>query len=56
MQLISIQQWADKNGITARVAYRWAKTGKLPTRTRKVTVRGVPANVTIRDIVKGKGI
>ncbi len=49
--IVSIEKWAADNGVQERTAYRWAKTGKLPTVTRKVSIRGVPSNITVKDVV-----
>lgn len=54
MPTISIEAWAQKNGVPLRKAYRWASEGKLPTATRKVMVRGVPSSITVEDVVKNK--
>lgn len=54
MKVISIEKWAEQNEVPVRKAYRWAQTGKLPKKKRKITVWGVPDNITAKDLVKSE--
>ncbi len=52
MQTLSIEEWAKREGVSTRKAYRWAKTGKVATAIRKIEVKGIPANITKDDLCK----
>jgi predicted site-specific integrase-resolvase len=54
METLTITEWAKREKVTRRTAYRWAKDRKLPTIKREITVLAVPTKITKSDIGKGK--
>lgn len=53
MTVISIEDWATREKVMIRTAYRWADSGKLPTVPRKKVLEliGVESDVTKEGVV-----
>jgi len=45
---LSIEQWAEREGLDKRRAYRWVKKGNIPS-VERISARGVHPDVTKED-------
>jgi predicted site-specific integrase-resolvase len=54
MKIIPVSEWAKREEVQRRLAYKWIESGLLPIGKAKITITGIPANITKEDIGKGK--